>query len=185
MRRLSDKVVTLLMKLMDRGENSGDLAKILRKHRWELGKALVASVSDWDKYSHLFSGDTEVRYESIRLEMLSFVDYLARFFENDDATFIDLYLGEKLKQCYDPRDSPENSIDRKKRITDKDRAIFISELKAVLKPSQLERLMATLEDIQQIVTSPGRIRAKVLFVGDCLHLDVISFLTAPLLRLGI
>ena len=52
-----------------------------------------------------------------------------------------------------------------------------------MSPTQLERLTETLDSIHRIVTDPGRMRARVLFVGDCLHLDVISFLVAPLLTL--
>ena len=117
--------------------------------------------------------------------MLIFVEYLATYIERGDTNYRDLYIGEKLKQCYDSRNSAKGFLDRKTRITERDRATFIAELRAFVSPTQLERLTETLDSIHRIVTDPGRMRARVLFVGDCLHLDVISFLVAPLLTLGI
>jgi FkbH-like protein len=162
-----------------------ELAKILRSRRWQLGEALLASIADWDKYSRQVQAGAEARREFVRLEMLCFVDYLATYIERGDTNYRDLYIGEKLKQCYEPTDSAENFFDRKKRITESDRAIFIAELRALVSPTQLDRLTETLDCIHRIVTDPGRMRARVLFVGDCLHLDVVSFLVAPLLTLGI
>src|SRR5271167_2039592 len=73
------------------------LAKILRSRRWQLGEALLASIADWVKYSRRVQG-AEARREFVRLEMLSFVDYLATYIERGDTNYRDLYIGEKLKQ---------------------------------------------------------------------------------------
>jgi FkbH-like protein len=166
-------------------QSSPEVARVLRRHRWQVGEALLASIADWDKYSLTIPIDAEARREFVRLEMFSFVDYLATFIERGDTTYRDLYIGEKLKQCYDARDSSEVFLNRRKRVTDSDRAIFLAELRDVTSSVQLEQLAEALDEIHRIVTDPGKLRARVLLVGDCLLLDVLSFLVAPLLALGI
>ena len=160
-------------------------AEVLRIRRTVLGEALVASIADWEKYPSAGRADAESLAEFVRLELLIFVDYLAIFFEKGDASYRDLYIGEKLKQCYEPGNSAEAYLARKKQVTESDRAIFVRELQPHLTAEQMARLTATLDDIHRIVIDPGRKRAKVLFVGDCLHLDVVSFLAGPLLSHGI
>ena len=162
-----------------------DLAGVLRADRFALGEALLGSIAGWDKFAHGFQDDREAREEFIKQEMLGFIDYLAIYFEKGDVSYRDLYIGEKLKQCHDARDSAETMLARKKQITDSDRAIYDSYFKARLKPVQMTVLLETLDEIHRIVNDPGRVVMKVLLVGDCLHLDVVAFLTAPLLENGI
>ena len=162
-----------------------DLASVLRANRSALGAALLASIAGWDKFAHGFQDDPEAREEFIKQEMFGFVDYLAIYFEKGDVSYRDLYIGEKLKQCHDPGDSAEASLARRKKITSSDREIYESYLKDKLKPAQMTALLETLDEIHRIVNDPGRIVMKVLMVGDCLHLDVVAFLTAPLLESGI
>ena len=162
-----------------------DLAGILQTERFALGEALLGSIAGWDKFAHRFEGDREAREEFIKQEMFGFVDYLAIYFEKGDVSYRDLYIGEKLKQCHDSRESAEAMLARKKEITDSDRSIYKHHFDARLTPVQMTALLETLDEIHRIVNDPGRMVVKLLLVGDCLHLDVVAFLTAPLLENGI
>jgi len=166
-------------------DNSHILAKKLRARRWEIRDALIASIADWDKYPIGARAEAQARKEFVRMEMLSFIDYLAIYFQGGDRSYLDLYSGEKLKQCYETGNSAENFLRRRKTVTASDCAIIVGEMSKVLSLEQLELLTTTLDSIRNTIIDPGRISAKVLFVGDCLHLDVVSFLTAPLLSFGI
>ena len=161
------------------------LARTIRSERQALAGALMGSIEGWDKFAHGFVDDPDAKSEFIDQEMLGFVEYLAIYFERGDVSYRDLYIGEKLKQCYDAKDSAEASMARRLEITSKDREILTSRLKPLLTGPQMMALVGLLDEIQQIVTDPGRITMKVLLIGDCLHLDVVAFLTAPLLEHGI
>lgn len=162
-----------------------ELALALRADRTALGAALMESIAGWDKYAHGFVDDAEARQEFIKQEMVGFVDYLAIYFETGDVSYRDLYIGEKLKQCHDPRESAEASAARKQQITSSDREIYASQLQGKLQAAPMTALLETLDAIHRIVNDPGRMTMRVLLVGDCLHLDVVAFLTAPLLESGI
>jgi HAD superfamily phosphatase (TIGR01681 family) len=161
------------------------LARTIRSRRYALGAALMGSIAGWEKFAHGFVDDADARAEFIQQEMLGFVDYLAIYFERGDISYRDLYIGEKLKQSYDPADSPDASLARRREITTRDREILTAQLKDALDEAQMAALLALLDEIQRIVTDPGRTVMKVLLIGDCLHLDVVAFLTAPLLASGI
>ena len=161
------------------------LATTIRSERLALAEALMGSIAGWDKFAHGFVDDAEARAEFVNQEMLGFVDYLAIYFERGDVSYRDLYIGEKLKQCYDPRDSGEASMARRLEITGKDREILAGRLKPLLTEAQMMALVGLLDEIQKIVTDAGKTKMRVLLIGDCLHLDAVAFLTAPLLESGI
>ena len=114
-----------------------------------------------------------------------FCRLLGFVFQKGDEAYRDLYIGEKLKQCYDAHDSPEQALERRKLITRSDNAIFRSLLLDQLSPPQLEQFKALIDSIHEVVTSSGNLQCKVLLVGDCLHLDLLSFLTALFAAHGI
>ena len=163
----------------------GSLPAALRRHRAALALELLESLRGWDKFADGLNSSGEERHEWVRRELFAFVDYLALYLERRDADFRNLYIGEKLKQCYDARDSAEEAAGRRRRVTEADRAAFERVLGAALPPAEMAALLRELDSIHGVVTAEGRQRARVLFVGDCLHLDVVAFLTAPLLEDGL
>src|SRR5581483_11122815 len=97
------------------------LVQTLRDHRAPLSAALLPSLSGWDKFPEAESADAEARGSFIETELRVFIEYLALYFEREDSTYRDLYIGEKLKQCYDARDSTEQGLARRRAILEKDR----------------------------------------------------------------
>ena len=160
------------------------LVQTLEDHRLQLAAALVPSLAGWDKYPDASSLDWETRHTFIQAELLVFIDYLALALKQQDHTFRDLYIGEKLKQCYYPPDTPEQARERRQRILDQDRAALLTYLAPLLTEQELAPLAALLDDIARVVRGEGKRKIKVLFVGDCLHLDVVAFLAAPLAEHG-
>src|SRR6266700_2571590 len=100
------------------------IADALRHNRAALGIALTESLAGWDKYSEGLA-DPSNRREFAQRETVVFVDYLAAYFGHGDPTYRDLYLGEKLKQCYDPHDDLDAAIARRWHITNLDNKLFV------------------------------------------------------------
>jgi FkbH-like protein len=160
------------------------VAGILRNNRDRLGIALINSLAGWDKYESEISNPS-TRQEFAQRETIALVDYLSAYFETGDSAFRDLYIGEKLKQCYDPNDSLDEAITRRRTITMSDQRAFLDIVGPHLDPSALAVLKNELQSIQALLTHPGDKTCRVLLIGDCLFVDLLGFLAVPLMKIGV
>ena len=150
----------------------------------QLAAALLPSLAGWAKFPEADSTDRAVRSAFTQSELLVFVDYLALYFQRHETTYRDLYIGEKLKQCYDPRDGADEALSRRQQVLFRDQAALLGYLTPLLATDNLRQLNDALDEIARVVTGEAKRQVRVLFVGDCLHLDVVAFLAAPLLEQG-
>ncbi|MFL6428700.1 MAG: HAD-IIIC family phosphatase [Acidobacteriaceae bacterium] len=162
--------------------NRSPLVQTLEDHRTQLAAALLPSLAGWDKFPEAESADAEARRSFVQTELRVFADYLALYFQDEDSTYRDLYIGEKLKQCYDPRDSAEQGLTRRREILTKDHAAIHTYLAPLLTSAELCQVDDFLDQVARVVAGEAKRQVRVLFVGDCLHLDVVAFLAAPLLE---
>jgi FkbH-like protein len=163
---------------------SSSLSRSLRGNRDALSLALVKSIAAWDKYSSELSEQSA--WEGFaRRETAAFVDYIATFFATGDPTFRNLYIGEKLKQCYDERDTPEEAIERRRSILALDRDTMLGVIGPTLDEASYVRFVEELNYIQDVLTRPLDKNCHILLIGDCLFLDLLGFLTVPLMQAGI
>jgi HAD superfamily phosphatase (TIGR01681 family) len=160
------------------------ISQVLRQQREEIALALVSSVADWDKYSAEIS-DQRSRLEFARRETIAFVDYLVTYFADGDPAYRSLYIGEKLKQCYIASDAPDEAIARRHHITASDRKALLDAIGPRLASADRELFAAELDGMHSVITKPGEMLCRLLLVGDCLFLDLLAFLTAPLMEAGI
>lgn len=157
---------------------------MLQDHRTQLAAALLSSLAGWSKFPEAESTDPEARKAFIETDLLVFIDYMTLYFERADQTYLDLYIGEKLKQCYDPRDSEEEGLARRRKIVESDQAALNDYLAPLLTAPELKKIDSFLTEVALVVNGDAKKQVRVLFVGDCLHLDVVAFLAAPLLAQG-
>jgi FkbH-like protein len=161
---------------------SSAIARALRQQREQIALALVDSVADWEKYSAEIA---ESRSDFARRETTAFVDYLMTYFGKGDPAYRNLYIGEKLKQCYSPTEGPDAEITRRQQITAFDQKAILNAVKPYLSAADRDLLTTELDRMHRVITKPGEKLCRVLFVGDCLFLDILAFLTAPLAGSGI
>lgn len=167
------------------GVPNNRIADALRTQKGALATALVESIREWDKYAHEFGNSSSELQEFVRRELVAFVDYLIFYFERGDDNYRSLYIGEKLKQCFDSRDSAEKAMERREIVTQSDRRILLAGLANALSAADFAIFTSELDSIHAVVNGTVKRRARVLLIGDCLHLDIVSFLTGPLLEHGI
>jgi HAD superfamily phosphatase (TIGR01681 family) len=163
---------------------SSPIAQALQEQRKEIALALVNSVAGWDKYAGLIA-DMTSRREFADRETIAFVDYLVTYFAEGNPTYRDLYIGEKLKQCYSRSDTPEEAIARRRQITGRDRVVMLDAIGAYLEPADRALFANELDRMHAAITTPSQKLCRVLLVGDCLFLDLLAFLTVPLIESGI
>jgi FkbH-like protein len=158
----------------------GIAAAGLRKSRRASSQQLAALVSSWPKYQALFAADP---LEFARLETEVLVDYIALFLETGDETYRHLYTGEKSKQFFDPSTDEAERHAREAKLLAAERDIFID---AVGGDSVArEKVSETFATIERALLTKAATDIRILFVGDCLYLDVMAFLIAPALEDGI
>lgn len=156
----------------------------LRSNRDKLGIALINSLIGWGKYEAEIS-DASSRQDFANRETVALVDYLSAYFATGEQTYRDLYIGEKLKQCFDPSDTLEEAIARRRVITTSDERAYLDIVGPYLAPPALEALETELRSIQTLLTHPGDKVCRALLVGDCVFVDLLGFLAVPLMKLGV
>lgn len=160
------------------------IAGSLKSNRDKLGIALINSLTGWGKYESEIS-DPSSHNEFANRETVALVDYLSAYFATGEQTYRDLYIGEKLKQCFDPNDSLEEAIARRRAITSSDQRAYVDIVGPHLTPAGVDALETELRSIQDLLTYPGDKICRVLLIGDCLFVDLLGFLAVPLMKFGI
>ncbi len=164
---------------------SAMLAEALRSHRSEIARRLFESVGAWPKYASLRDAAHDDLDGLLRRDFFAFVDLLALYFQTGDDAYRHLYLGEKLKQLYDPSLSPDEERANRERQTAADRQAFLEVLAGAVTATDLARLDTLLVDVRQLVLARCDTTLDVLFVGDCLFVDLLGFLASQALEDGI
>jgi FkbH-like protein len=161
------------------------IAAALFEGRDEISLCLMKSVANWDKYREQIAAVKDLK-EFLRRDYHFMVDYLALRFKTGDETYRSLYVGEKIRQAYfEPESSPELQIGRRRAILEADGAGICSLLQSKLQIGDFQILQNELAEIERILTTRGERALEVLFIGDCLYLDVTAFLTGACLADGI
>jgi FkbH-like protein len=163
---------------------SPTVAGILRSNRDQLGVALISSLAGWAKFEAEIS-DPARRQQFAQRETVALVDYLSAYFATGDQAYRDLYIGEKLKQCYDPGENVDEAIERRRTITTADQRAYLDIVGPYLDAPAVAALESELRSIQSLLTHPGDKLCRVLLVGDCLFVDLLGFLAVPLMKAGI
>ncbi len=162
-----------------------NIAAALKRHRREVAMCLMQPLATWEKFAPSVESlgvDAFIAWETIPL-----ADYLTNYIEKDDRVWRDLYVGERLKQLNWPADTLAEMIARERSVFTADRDALVKLLARDLSAEELTAFAYRMDRMLEIVTSGGdsNQEVKVLLVGDCLFLDVCTFLTVPLLESGI
>jgi FkbH-like protein len=151
-------------------------AAALRTNRQALSLKLAGLVSAWPKFAEAYAADPE---GFARLETDALVDYMAEYLATGDATYRHLYIGEKAKQFFDPPADEASRNEREKDLLAAEHKLFREATGGA------PRIEETFAIIEQALLAKAQTEIGILFVGDCLYLDVMSFLIAPALEDGI
>jgi FkbH-like protein len=161
------------------------VSRALLRRRREAAGCFADSIARWEKFAPLLESmgrDAFLEWETIPL-----VDCLIEYLDTGEAAWRDLFLGERMKQLHWPADDLDELIARRVRIFGVDRAALLQLMLRECSSEALHELSQTLDGMYELVTAGARSshEVKILLVGDCLFLDLSTFLTAPLLLRGI
>ena len=159
------------------------IAEILRSNRPQIAEIFALALRHSERWQPILDKAQESPDGwniFLEEEFFAYVDYLAKYFSTGENAYKYLYLGEKLKSLYDPS---HNLSDRNNVIQNVYQAER-SSLERLLKPklgNDLEFLLAELSALQSLLIAETKYKKKVVFVGDCLFLDIVPFVIGPLI----
>jgi FkbH-like protein len=156
------------------------LARALTAQRERVSGELYRVVAEWERTAKMVAeGGVEF---VLQAEKRPLVDYLTLRFERGDVLYEQLYVGEKLKQLHwsGAPDAPDERRGLRRRIVADEKRVLHDVLDPLLDDGERAALTAVLERVYATVLAEGERRARVLLVGDCLHLDIVTF-AQPLL----
>lgn len=146
----------------------------------EIAGALAELVADWPRYAARYAVDP-AGFAQLHTAVL--VQYMAALLRTGDENYRHLYIGERVKQFQDRTVELAEQERRKATVLPAERRIFVDALAGGRDGQVLvNRIFDTIE---HVLTASAAAEVTVLFVGDCLFHDMISFLTAPLLEDGV
>lgn len=166
-----------------RGPLVPGLARALVAHRERLTQELFRVVADWERTTKMVAeGGVEF---VLQAEKRPLIDYLRLRFETGDPLYEQLYIGEKLKQLhYEPLQGDARRAFRE-RVATAEQRVFHDVLDPQLAQGEVDALRAVLARVYAAVLGEGDRRARVLLVGDCLYLDIVTFAQPALAAEGI
>lgn len=154
-----------------------EVAGLLTDHRLELGTALLASASLIPRFAEKISALGLDTSAFVQDELVCIVDYVASWIGRRDDAFAALYLGERAKMAYDAGADAATRNATICRLIEKDKEIFLEFANGRTSDQAQKLLKDGFETAQSLFNTAFEKELKLLLIGDCLHLDVISFLT--------
>lgn len=165
--------------------DSAACAAALNNNRDQIARALLENLRIIPRWGDELDQNQHDIDAFIARELHVFVDYVLLYLKSGDDAYTHLYIGEKLKQAYDAGLQPEEAAELRRQLAELDARAFLRVLAPVLPPGPLTYLEQYLDHVHSLLAATGQTTVNILFVQDCLYLDIVAFLTAPLLQDGI
>lgn len=115
----------------------------------------------------------------IEAEFQIFPLYLEKAFRTGNVRWLSLYVGEKLKQSHGDGSGAVGK-DAVARILKEDGSYLADAVSAAGLKNEAGELAKVLNSLTPIVIAEAARELRVLWIADCLYLDILSFLAEPL-----
>jgi len=116
-------------------------------------------------------------------EVSCLVDYIRLYFAEEKEEYKALYIGERLKMAYDVNCSANERKERLVEFMNRDKAVFLSSQPQENK-KYFNQVANFFDEIISEFNKPIVTELRVLFIGDCIHTDVMGSLSVLIMRYG-
>ncbi len=166
------------------GVRPAAIADAIDRQRPDIARGLYEPIRHWGKY------DDQIELRGTEAAFVTFkfhapIDYLIEYFRRGDEAYLHLYVGERRKVLLNKHLSDDEQQSEIDRIAEADRAMITHAVGDTLPDAQLRALSDTLDVIHQGVVARGSRDMSLLFIGDCLYMDVLAFMEADCARHGV
>ena len=166
------------------GVHPAAIAQAIQRQRPDIARGLYEPIRHWGKY------DDQIELRGTESAFVEFkfyapVDYLVEYFRSGDEAYLHLYVGERRKVLLNERLSDDEQRSEIDRISEADRDMITNVVGDTLPDAQRRALADTLNVIHQGVVARGSRDMSLLFIGDCLYMDILAFMEADCARHGV
>jgi FkbH-like protein len=153
---------------------NSELVRALSVNREKISRSLLESVRLYPRWQAAVEKEDINTF--VKRELTVFVDYLIKAFKEGNKDYLLLYAGEKLKQRYDKNIDQELLAEIFSKELALSRKSFSDNLAGEVSQSALSMLDEALGSIEQTLILQTRKTLKILWVADCMYLDIQAFL---------
>lgn len=151
-----------------------ELARSLLSKKSAIAHGLVESICLYPRWKIVVeSADIDT---FVKNNLVVFVDYLSKAFEEGNENYLALYAGEKLKLRHDKNIDPKVLKDIFAAELVMSRNVFCSNVADVISAPALDVLAVTLTNLEKTLIPQATKSLSVLWVADCIYLDIQAFL---------
>lgn len=162
-----------------------ELAHVVRVKAEAIAEAVAQAMEKIPRWQSEYKNYVGSRSEYLALHFQVFPDYAAAYFERGDVTFRHLFLGELIKALYVADADPKVTNEQTNQVLAALQSLVESVLAPSLSPEAWTRFARFLDEIALTLRVTDRKVQRVLLVGDCLFLDIVPFIVADLMDVGI
>jgi FkbH-like protein len=157
----------------------------LRDKRQETAQAFANAFLEMPKWTERADKARNQWQGFLETEFYAFVDYLAEYFAKGDDNYRHLLIGEKIKAFYDPSSTDDVREAQRRGVHARELQEFETLHRQHLNDAEWNALKAGLLDIHSILEKQAAKTQRVLMVGDCVFIDIVSFAYGPLMDTGV
>jgi FkbH-like protein len=172
-------------RINEHSESQQALSHFLSENRDSLGRAFLQTAMLSPRFNERISRLGDDLKNFIEEEVVFNVDYIQHWIGESDDNFSALYIGEKAKMAFEPGATADERNKNIIRFIESDKKILLDAAKNALHPKVLQLITDTYASLVEPLQKPTKKELKILFIGDCLFLDIIGFLTGQTARQGI
>ncbi|MHB8622291.1 MAG: HAD-IIIC family phosphatase [Sulfuricaulis sp.] len=170
---------------IDGGQTSRELCRILHHNHRALAEVFSSALTSMPRWKLLMDRERSQWDEFLQAYFFVFVDYLVEYFRTGDATYKQLFIGEKIKSQYDAEADDATRQAQTEVINRAERQGLETVLQAKLSPDAWHLLSSEIDTIHLLLSGKAKNTQHVLLIGDCIFLDIIPFIVGDLLESGI
>jgi len=161
------------------------IGAFLETNKDRLARCVLDSVAGWEKFGSDRESTGLDKDKYARRQFGALIDYLALYFRSGDATYRHLFVGELLKIVHSPALGREEQQQKREEIICAVRRRSFAVADQGLSSVALESFRTELEPMYEAAASRARKIVNILCLGDCLVIDIVTFLAGPCREDGI
>jgi FkbH-like protein len=161
------------------------LCRVLRHNREALAEVFSSALASIPRWKLLMDSEQSQWGTFLQTHFFAFVDYLVEYFHTGDATYKQIFVGEKIKALYDADADDATRQAQTEAVNRIERQGLEAALQDKLSPDAWHLLSSEINAIHRLLDSEAKHTQRVLLVGDCIYLDIVPFIIGDLLESGI
>ena len=153
-----------------------ELSVFLESNRDILASLLIETAKIIPRFNKEIVALGDNTDQFIKEQLQCNIDYVKHWLCDDNQNFSALYVGEKAKMAFESQSSADQRNKTIVSLIESDRKIFLDAIQKKCSKEAQQHIDTFYQQLIADLTQPIEKTLKVLFIGDCLYLDIVGFL---------